>query len=33
MRIGDCEIAFPVMLAPMAGVSDLAFRLLCREQV
>ena len=32
MRIGDCEIAFPVMLAPMAGVSDLAFRLLCREQ-
>ena len=32
MRIGDCEIAFPEMLAPMAGVSDLAFRLLCREQ-
>ena len=32
MKIGNCEIAFPVMLAPMAGVSDLAFRLLCREQ-
>ncbi|MCI8403147.1 MAG: tRNA dihydrouridine synthase DusB [Lachnospiraceae bacterium] len=32
MRIGSCEIVFPVMLAPMAGVSDLAFRLLCREQ-
>lgn len=32
MKIGSCEIAFPVMLAPMAGVSDLAFRLLCREQ-
>jgi nifR3 family TIM-barrel protein len=32
MRIGTVEIACPVMLAPMAGVSDLAFRLLCREQ-
>lgn len=32
MKIGAVEIACPVMLAPMAGVSDLAFRLLCREQ-
>ena len=32
MKIGDCEVELPVMLAPMAGVSDLAFRLLCREQ-
>lgn len=32
VRIGSCQVEFPVMLAPMAGVSDLAFRLLCREQ-
>ena len=32
MKIGGCEIPIPVLLAPMAGVSDLAFRLLCREQ-
>lgn len=32
MKIGTVEIECPVMLAPMAGVSDLAFRLLCREQ-
>lgn len=32
MKIGNCEIEVPVLLAPMAGVSDLAFRLLCREQ-
>lgn len=32
MKIGGCEISTPVLLAPMAGVSDLAFRLLCREQ-
>ena len=32
MNIGGCEIRTPVMLAPMAGISDLAFRMLCREQ-
>lgn len=32
MKIGGCEIHTPVLLAPMAGVSDLAFRMLCREQ-
>lgn len=32
MKIGAVEVACPVMLAPMAGVSDLAFRLLCKEQ-
>jgi nifR3 family TIM-barrel protein len=32
MRIGDIELAAPVALAPMAGVTDLAFRAVCREQ-
>ena len=31
MRIGSVELEAPVVLAPMAGVSDLSFRLLCRE--
>ncbi len=31
LQIGDCRVDVPVLLAPMAGVSDLAFRLLCRE--
>ncbi len=31
LRIGAVEIANPLVLAPMAGVTDLAFRLLCRE--
>lgn len=31
MRIGSVEVNTPVMLAPMAGVTDLAFRTLCRE--
>ena len=30
--IGSVELPNPVILAPMAGVSDLPFRLLCREQ-
>lgn len=32
LRIGDVELANPCVLAPMAGVTDLPFRLLCREQ-
>lgn len=32
MRIGNVHIANPVMLAPMAGVTDLPYRLLCKEQ-
>ena len=32
LKIGDVVIENPVALAPMAGVTDLPFRLLCREQ-
>ena len=32
MRIGTVELPNNLILAPMAGVSDLPFRLLCREQ-
>ena len=32
MRIGSVELPLGLILAPMAGVSDLPFRLLCREQ-
>jgi tRNA-dihydrouridine synthase B len=32
MRIGDLELTAPVLLAPMAGVTNAAFRRLCREQ-
>ena len=32
MKIGNVELENNVILAPMAGVSDLPFRLLCREQ-
>ena len=32
MRIGDVEIDSPLMLAPLAGVSDSPFRRLAREQ-
>lgn len=32
LKIGSVELPNPVILAPMAGVSNLPFRLLCREQ-
>lgn len=32
LKIGNVELAAPCVLAPMAGVTDLPFRLLCREQ-
>ena len=32
LKIGNVTLDNPVILAPMAGVSDLPFRLLCREQ-
>jgi tRNA-dihydrouridine synthase B len=32
MRIGNLDIENPLFLAPMAGITDLPFRLLCREQ-
>ncbi|MDO5424415.1 MAG: tRNA dihydrouridine synthase DusB [Eubacteriales bacterium] len=32
VRIGNVELSNPCVLAPMAGVTDLPFRLLCREQ-
>ena len=31
MRIGTVNIPSQLVLAPMAGVTDLAFRLICRE--
>ena len=32
LKIGNVELENPYILAPMAGVTDLPFRLLCREQ-
>lgn len=32
LQIGNVSLANPVILAPMAGVTDLPFRLLCRDQ-
>ena len=32
LTIGSLELASPVVLAPMAGVTNVAFRTLCREQ-
>ena len=32
LTIGNVELSNNVVLAPMAGVSDIAFRLLCHEQ-
>lgn len=32
VKIGTVELENPIVLAPMAGVTDLPFRLLCREQ-
>jgi len=32
LRLGDLEVVVPVVLAPMAGVTNVAFRQLCAEQ-
>ena len=32
LKIGPFDLASPVILAPMAGVTNVAFRTLCREQ-
>ena len=32
MNIGNLKLDNPYILAPMAGVTDLPFRLLCKEQ-
>ena len=32
LRIGPLALRSPVVLAPMAGITNVAFRTLCREQ-
>lgn len=32
MRLGNIELEVPLALAPMAGITDLPFRVICREQ-
>jgi tRNA-dihydrouridine synthase B len=32
MKLGNVELEVPLALAPMAGITDLPFRVLCREQ-
>ena len=32
LRIGPIEVAVPMVLAPMAGITNAAYRQLCREQ-
>ena len=32
LKIGNLSIQTPVFLAPMAGVTDYSFRILCKEQ-
>ena len=32
MRIGNVTLDNNIILAPMAGITDLPFRLLCKEQ-
>ena len=31
MKIGELSINNPILLAPMAGVTDYPFRILCKE--
>ena len=32
LRLGTLEVPTPVVLAPMAGITNVAFRKLCRER-